>query len=157
MLTHEYETVVILRPDLDDADTRENIDRLETIIAENSGTMLIKDEWGKRKLAYPIANHLKGHYVLFNYLASASVLVEVERRIRINDKIIRFMTVKLDEDVDVPTRIATAADERARRAEEAKRRAEAEAERMAAMGDDYDGYKHDDDDTDEHDHDEDED
>lgn len=155
MLTHEYETVVILRPDLDDADTRDNIERLEAIIAENDCTMLIKDEWGKRKLAYPIANHLKGHYVLFNFLASATVLTEVERRIRINDKIIRFMTVKLDEDVDVPTRIASAAEERLRREEEARRRAEAEAERIAALGDDYDPYKHDDDDDDDNDNDDD--
>lgn len=145
MLTHEYETVVIFRPDLDDADTRENIDKLEAIITDNDGTMLIKDEWGKRKLAYPIANHLKGHYVLYNFLGPATSIDEIERRIRINDKIIRFMTVKLDEDVDIPTKIANAAEERARREEEARIRAAQEAERLANEEAAQHGYLDDDD------------
>lgn len=132
MLTHEYETVVILRPDLDDADTRENIDKLHTIITENSGTMLLKDEWGKRKLAYPIENHLKGHYVLFNFLGPATAIDEIERRIRINDRIIRFMTVKLEHNVDIPAKIANAQEIQAKRDEEARAKAAAEAERAAA-------------------------
>ena len=134
MLTHEYETVVIIRPDLDDADTRENIEKLTSIITENSGTMLLKDEWGKRKLAYPIENHLKGHYVLFNFLGPATAIDEIERRIRINDRIIRFMTVKLEHNVDIPAKIATAAEIQAKRDEEARIRAEQEAERLAAEG-----------------------
>ncbi|MEZ4321101.1 MAG: 30S ribosomal protein S6 [Myxococcota bacterium] len=151
MLTHEYETVVIFRPDLDDADTRVIIDTLEAIITENSGTMLIKDEWGKRKLAYPIANHLKGHYVLYNYLGPAESVLEIERRIRINDNIIRFMTVKLDENVDIPSKIANAAEERARREEEARIRAAQEAERLANEEAAASGYLDDDDDDDDDD------
>lgn len=131
MLIHEYETVVILRPDLDDADTRENIVKLEDIISTNNGTMLLKDEWGKRKLAYPIAKHLKGHYILFNFLGYAEAIDEIERRIRINDKIIRFMTIKIENDVDVEAKVVSAAEERARREEEARIKAAAEAERRA--------------------------
>lgn len=131
MLTHEYETVVILRPDLDDSDTRENIEKLETIIADNSGKMLLKDEWGKRKLAYPINNHLKGHYVLFNFLGPATAIDEIERKIRINDRIIRFMTVKLEDNVDIPAKLANAAEVRAKREEEARVKAEQEAARQA--------------------------
>ncbi|MCB9670405.1 MAG: 30S ribosomal protein S6 [Alphaproteobacteria bacterium] len=145
MLTHEYETVVILRPDLDDADTKDNIDKLQEIIVENEGTMLLRDEWGKRKLAYPIANHLKGHYVLFNYLGPAPAIEEIERRIRINDRIIRFMTVVLEKNVDIPTKLANAEELRARRAEEARIKAEQEAER-AANEDDLDDNDNDDDD-----------
>jgi small subunit ribosomal protein S6 len=151
MLTHEYETVVIFRPDLDDADTRVIIDTLEAIITENSGTMLIKDEWGKRKLAYPIANHLKGHYVLYNFLGPAEAVLEIERRIRINDNIIRFMTVKLDENVDIPAKIANAAEERARREEEARIRAAQEAERLANEEAAASGYQDDGDDDDDDD------
>lgn len=132
MLTHEYETVVILRPDLDDADTKEHVEKLETIIADNSGKMLLKDEWGKRKLAYPIENHLKGHYVLFNFLGPASAIDEIERKIRINDRIIRFMTIKLEDNVDIPAKLANAAEIQAKRDEEARVRAEQEAERLAA-------------------------
>jgi small subunit ribosomal protein S6 len=132
MLTHEYETVVILRPDLDDAETREHVEKLEQIIADNSGTMLLKDEWGKRKLAYAIDNHLKGHYVLYNFLGPASAIDEIERRIRINDRIIRFMTIKLEDNVDIPAKVANAAEVQAKRDEEARIRAEQEAERAAA-------------------------
>ncbi len=139
MLTHEYETVVIFRPDLDDAVTKEHVERLESFITENSGTMLLKDEWGKRKLAYPIANHLKGHYVLYNFLGPASSVAEIERRIRINDNIIRFMTVKLDDNVDIPARVATAAEERAKREEEAAAKAAAEAEKASSDDDDKSG------------------
>lgn len=132
MLTHEYETVVILRPDLDDAETREHVDKLEQIISENNGTMLLKDEWGKRKLAYMIENHLKGHYVLYNFLGPSSAIDEIERKIRINDRIIRFMTIKLEDNVDIPAKMANAAEIQAKRDEEARIRAEQEAERAAA-------------------------
>lgn len=136
MLTHEYETVVIFRPDLDDAVTKENTAKLEAVITENKGTMLLTDDWGKRKLAYEIDRHLKGHYVLYNFLGDPAAIEEIERRIRINDSIIRFMTVKLEENVDIPARVATAAEERARREEEARVRAEeaaAEAARLAEL------------------------
>lgn len=136
MLTHEYETVVIFRPDLDDAVTKEHTEKLEAVIAENKGTMLLTDDWGKRKLAYEIENHQKGHYVLYNFLGNPTAIDEIERRIRINDSIIRFMTVKLEDNVDIPTRVASAAEERARREEEARVRAEeaaAEAARIAEL------------------------
>ena len=133
MLTHEYETVVIFRPDLDDAVTKEHVEKLETVITDNDGTMLIKDEWGKRKLAYTIQNHQRGHYVLYNFLGKAEAVAEIERRIRINDNIIRFMTVKLESGVDVPSKMAHAEQERERRAEEARARAEAEAAEAARV------------------------
>jgi small subunit ribosomal protein S6 len=76
---NEYETVVVLRPDLDDAQTYGIVEKLEKIIADNGGYLLDRDDWGKRKLAYPIAKHLKGHYVLLNHLAPAPVIAMVER------------------------------------------------------------------------------
>ena len=161
MLTHEYETVVIFRPDLDDAVTKEYVDKLEAVIVENTGTMLIKDEWGKRKLAYTISNHQKGHYVLYNFLGQASGVAEIERRIRINDNIIRFMTVKLEENVDIPSKIANAAEERKKRQEEARVRAEQEAIEAARLAEleaaaDYhrDAFGAGDDDDDDNDNDE---
>lgn len=129
MLLHEYETTLIIRPDLDDPSTYGIVERIESTIAENGGTLLIRDDWGKRKLAYAIDRHLKGHYVLLNFLAPADLVSELERRIRITDGIIRFLTVRIADAVDMETRVAEAAEQRARREEEAaRRRAEAEAE-----------------------------
>lgn len=129
MLLHEYETTLIIRPDLDDPGTYGIVERIEGVIAENGGQLLLRDDWGKRKLAYAIDKHLKGHYVLLDFLGPAEMVTELERRIRITDGIIRFLTVRVADAVDVETRVAEAAEQRARREEEAaRRRAEAEAE-----------------------------
>jgi small subunit ribosomal protein S6 len=129
---NEYETVVVLRPDLDDAQTYGIVEKLEKIIADNGGYLLDRDDWGKRKLAYPIAKHLKGHYVLLNHLAPAPVIAMVERHARIDDSVIRFMTVKMAGAVDVDLRVAQAEAERKKRDEErARRQAEMEEQEEA--------------------------
>jgi small subunit ribosomal protein S6 len=128
---HEYESVVIIRPDLDDADTYAIVEKVEKILEDNGGKLLIRDDWGKRKMAYVIQKHLKGHYVLFSHLSPAELNDELERNIRNEDRVIRFMTVLIDRDVDVPERMAQAKEERARREAEAKARAEADALRAA--------------------------
>ena len=127
MLHHEYEIVFILRPDLDEATVVACIEDYEALINDNDGSVLLRDDWGQRKLAYPIKRHLKGHYVLVTFLAPATLVAELERRIRINDKVLRFLTVKVADQVDVAARERQAAEERRVRADEAKARAEAEA------------------------------
>lgn len=131
MLHHEYETVVIMRPDLDDADTTAITDKLEAVIRDQQGHMLIQDDWGKRKLAYPIQNHQRGQYVLFNFLGPNHLVAELERIIRIEDRIIRFLTVHLADAVDVPVRLAQA-EQRRQELAEAKAKAAAEAAERAA-------------------------
>lgn len=130
-LFHEYETVVIIRPDLDDADTVAIMEKLEAVITERDGHMLLRDDWGKRKLAFTIQNHQKGHYVLLNHLSPASLVAELERNIRNEDRVVRFLSVLMDRDVDVPDRLEKAAETRAQRAAEAAARAEAEAKAKA--------------------------
>jgi small subunit ribosomal protein S6 len=119
--------MIVIRPDLDDAVTSGIVEKLEAVITEKSGTILIRDDWGKRKLNYPIAKNQKGHYVLLNYLVKPAEVAELERKIRIDDNVVRFLTIKIAEAVDVPTRIEQAAEQRRQREIEAKARAEAEA------------------------------
>lgn len=126
-MLHEYETMVVIRPDIDDALTTGIVEKLEGIITGAEGTILIRDDWGKRKLTYPVAKQQKGHYVLLNYLVQPGLILELERRIRIEDNIVRFLTVKIADSVDVPTRIEQAAEQRRVREVEAKARAEQEA------------------------------
>lgn len=125
---HEYEIVFIIRPDIDDAATNTAIERVESIITDNGGHLLERDDWGKRKLAYNIKKHSKGHYVLVHFAAKATLIAELERKLRIDDSVIRFLTVKLSEDVDVENALSLAAE----RAKEAAEKAAKEAAEAAA-------------------------
>jgi small subunit ribosomal protein S6 len=121
---NEYETIVILRPDLDDSVTTGLIEKLEQIITGQGGHILLRDDWGKRKLAYPIAKHQKGHYTLIAHLAPPELVTELERRIRNEDSIIRFLTSKVDDAVDVPVRMEQMAEQRRIREEQDRLRRE---------------------------------
>jgi len=146
VLSHEYETLLIVRPDIEDAAVFGIAEKVEAVLTENGGHILDREDWGKRKLSYPIKKHQKGHYIRMNYLSPAELVAEIERRIRIEDDVVRFMTVRLADAVDVPTRIEQAAVQRAQREEEMKRRA-AEAA-LGIEGDDEDDFGGGDDDDD---------
>jgi small subunit ribosomal protein S6 len=135
VVSHEYETIIIVRPDIEDGAVFAIAEKLEEIVTGDGGHILDREDWGKRKLSYPIAKHQRGHYVRMNFLCQAALINEIERRIRNEDNVVRFMTVRLGDAVDVPTRIEEAAVHRARREEEAKRRA---AEAALGLGDDED-------------------
>ena len=121
---HEYEIVFIIRPDLDEAETKAAIERIETSVTETGGQVLERDEWGLRKLAYLIGKYGKGHYVLLNAVSQPESILEIERKMRLDDRVIRFLTVKLDDAVDVDALVATAT-------EKAKMKAELEAQKAA--------------------------
>ena len=129
---HEYETIVIARPDADDATIDTLITKLETIVSDGGGKVLDRDDWGKRKLAYTIDKQQKGHYVRMHLAAPADVIAKLERRIRLEDQLVRFMTIQLAKSIDVDERAEAAAVVRAAREEEARKRAEAEAAAAAA-------------------------
>jgi small subunit ribosomal protein S6 len=114
MLNHEYETTFIFRPDLDEAEHDRVKDRLEAIITEAGGEVLIFEDWGRRRLAYTIKKHQYGHYLLWNYVAPPSVPGEIERIVRIEEPIIRFLTIKNTELVDVEE-VRAIAEERQRK------------------------------------------
>jgi small subunit ribosomal protein S6 len=128
MIKHEYELVTIFRPDLEDAALKADVEKIEGVVGDNGGMLLITDDWGKRKLAYPVRKHLKGHYVLVNFLSAPTLITEIERNLRIMEPVIRFLTSKVGDDVDIELRVSQAAEQRVRMAEEAARvQAEAEA------------------------------
>lgn len=132
MFQHEYETILIARPEIDDASMTTLLDKLEAVVSGEGGRVLDRDDWGKRKLAYPIEKQAKGHYIRLHLAAPATAIAELERRIRIEDQLVRFMTVQLGRAVDVEERAEAAAQARQAREEEARKRAEAEAAAAAA-------------------------
>lgn len=114
---HEYETIYIARPDMDDAEVKRFSEKFERIIAEYKGTMLVNEEWGRRKMAYPIKKHQMGHYTYLNYVGPSDLPAELERNLRIEDNLLRFLTILLAEDVEVEERRTLALDRQRKRAE----------------------------------------
>src|SRR3954469_9078576 len=100
----EYETIYILRPNTPNEGVAEVNTRIKGVIEGMGGKILKIDNWGKRRLAYEVAKERKGIYLYWLYLAQPGVVEETERNLRMLDSVIRYLTVKVDEDVDVTAR-----------------------------------------------------
>lgn len=109
MILNEYETIYITRPDLAEEELKRVATRLDTIVESFTGTIIAKEDWGVRKLAYLIKKQARGHYLYLNFVATAPCILELERIIRIESEVIRYITVRLGENVDVEAcRVASA-------------------------------------------------
>jgi small subunit ribosomal protein S6 len=100
----EYETIYILRPNTPNEGVAEVNTRIKGVIEGMGGKVIKVDNWGKRRLAYEVAKERKGIYLYWQYLAQPGVVEETERNLRMLDSVIRYLTVKVDEDVDVSAR-----------------------------------------------------
>jgi small subunit ribosomal protein S6 len=96
----EYETIFILRPDTNQDGIHTVNTRIRTIIDQMGGRLLKLNNWGKRKLAYEVKKQLKGIYLYWQYLGTSGVVEEIERNLRMLDSVVRYYTVKVDEDVN---------------------------------------------------------
>lgn len=92
-----YESVLIARQDLGVSQVNELVSNLSDVIKNQGGEVVKTDNWGLKNLAYRIKKNRKGHYVLLNIVAPANAIKEYERLMRLNEDIIRYMTVKVDE------------------------------------------------------------
>ncbi|MGC6492376.1 MAG: 30S ribosomal protein S6 [Myxococcota bacterium] len=127
-MSHEYEIAVVVRPDIDDGLIKATFEKIEEVITGQGGHILDREEWRKHKLAYAINDHTSGYFAFIYCVADPSHILEVERRMRLNESVLRFLTIKRAETVDVATRLEEAAEVRkAREAEAARRLAEQEA------------------------------
>ncbi len=102
--SREYETTYILRPNTTNEGVAEVNTRIKGVIESMGGKVLKVDNWGKRRLAYEVAKERKGIYIYWLYLAKSGVVEEAERNLRLIDNVIRYLTVKVDEDVIVEAR-----------------------------------------------------
>lgn len=131
LIQHEYETIYVVKPEVPEDGLKVISEKIENIIGDNEGTLLFFDDWGKRKLAYPIQKNSKGHYVYVRFAGPGTLVPELERRLRIEDKLLRFLTVRLKEDIDLSEAQAEAAEIIEQKAIEAAKRAAEEAARAA--------------------------
>jgi small subunit ribosomal protein S6 len=129
----EYELVYIIQPDATPEREKEIHSRIDDAIARAGGTFLLRDDWGKRKLAFEIRKFQKGHYVLAGFLGEGAIVDELERGLRLDPDVLRFLTVKVQDEVrDIEGRITRAREEEAERARRREERERLEAERAAA-------------------------
>ena len=94
---NKYESVFIARQDLGASQVSSLIDSLKEVVASQGGEVVRVDNWGLKNLAYRIKKNRKGHYVLLNIVAPAKAIFEYERLMRLNEDVIRYMTIKVDE------------------------------------------------------------
>lgn len=144
----EYETTFIVQPEISDEGSKAILGRLDGILSAGGATRLMCEDHGKRKLAFEIRKFHKGHYYTLMFLDNGKVVPEVERVLRLDESILRFLTIQAATDVtDVEGRKAAAAqaeveqtkraaERAAREAEEADARREAEEAGRSLGGDD---------------------
>jgi small subunit ribosomal protein S6 len=100
----EYETIFIALPDTNPESIDQIAGRLTDSITKLDGKLLKAENWGRRRLAYPIRKQQKGIYIYLRYLGYSDLVHELERNMRMIEPVIKYITVKLDEDVDPEAR-----------------------------------------------------
>ena len=95
-ITGNYEAVYILNPELNEEQIAALVERFKGVVEAN-GTVSEIDEWGKRRLAYPINDLMEGYYVLMTFTAAAAIPAELDRLFRINDNVMRSMIISKDQ------------------------------------------------------------
>jgi len=95
MLNH-YETVFIATPVLSEAQMKEAVTKFKSVITDNGGEIVHEENWGLRKLAYPIQKKTTGFYYLIEFKAEGSLIDKLEIQYRRDERIIRFLTFRMD-------------------------------------------------------------
>ena len=110
-----YECVYIARQELTAAQAEQLSKDLTKIVSSNNGEIKNQEYWGLRNLAYKIRKNRKGHYTMFHVDAPSSTIEELERNMRLNEDILRYLTVKIDNLPEGPSVMMTARPDRPRR------------------------------------------
>jgi len=92
-----YEELFIIRPDAPEEEIDAFIETMRGVVASAGGSVDKVDKWGKRRLAYRVGKYREGAYVLFQFNAGPEAVKEFERRLRVSDLVIKFLTVRIDE------------------------------------------------------------
>ncbi len=119
-----YEQIVILDSDLSEDERSPVFNRLKELIPQYKGFLIDIDEWGQKKLAYEIKKKPRGYYAQVNFCGFGDLVDEMERFFRIDDRILKYMTVVLDKEADVEAIKAEMAEKEAQKAEAVAKAAE---------------------------------
>ena len=106
-LLREYELTIIINSQLSEENAKKLLDKYESIFLEAEGSeIILKNDWGVKKLAYPIQKQFRGRYVFYDFIGLPANLAEAERLMRIDDQLLRYMSVHIGENVNVDQRKA---------------------------------------------------
>ena len=123
-----YEQIFIVKPNLSEDEVKAIIDRNSGLIERDGGAVIKLDKWGLKRLAYPINKEVQGYYVYTDFAGTPQAVTEIERLFRIDDKVMKYLTVKLEEHCDPAAAVKAAAEAKAPAESEAESEADAEAE-----------------------------
>jgi small subunit ribosomal protein S6 len=98
-----YESVIIIRQETSPQQVEALADTYQDLIKENGGSIKKRENWGLRSLAYKIKKNRKGHYILFNIDAPSAAIHEMERLMSLNEDILRYLTLRVDEFEEGPS------------------------------------------------------
>ena len=96
-----YETIIITDPELSAEQREPIVKRVQDVISQENGYLALTDDWGARKLAYEIKKKARGYYTRFDFCGTAAAVDEMERFFRIDDRVLKYMTVLLDKTADI--------------------------------------------------------
>lgn len=92
-----YEELFIMKPDTPEEEIDPFVDQMKNVVTDSGGTVDKVEKWGKRRLAYKVDKFREGHYVLMQFSAGPESVKEFERRLRVADPVIKFLTVRIDQ------------------------------------------------------------
>jgi len=145
-----YETLFIINPELTEEDTAAVVEKFSGILTDRGANMVKIDLWGRRRMAFLVKKFNKGFYVLFDYGADPAAVAEMERIFKIDEQILRFLTVKKADEFDAEAVARAQAEAEAKAAARAAREAQGEDEEdMDDLDEDDDESGSDDEDEDE--------
>jgi len=96
MRKRTYESVAIINAALEDEQVESTISRLQETITTHGGEIIEVDKWGRKRLAYPIRKAKSGYYVVFRFNSSTDLIATLERNYRLDESVIRYLTIQLD-------------------------------------------------------------
>ncbi len=103
-MLREYELTLIAKGDLPETEVSKLCAKYEGILTQDGGQIIKKDNWGNKRLTYPIKKSYRGYYVNYDVASNPAAIAEVERLFRIDENVLRYLTIKLAEKVDVEER-----------------------------------------------------
>ncbi|MCX6126823.1 MAG: 30S ribosomal protein S6 [Proteobacteria bacterium] len=103
-MLREYEVTIVSRADLLEADSTKLLGKYEKLMTADGGEILKKDSWGSKKIAFPMKKHHRGLYTNYDFVGVPANLSEMERLMRIDEDVLRYMSVFIGENVDPTTR-----------------------------------------------------
>lgn len=97
-----YESIFVIRPSLSDEATSQIIEKMKGVLEKSGASLLKFENWGKKRLAYEVKRERKGTFVYVNFKSEGSVVSELERSYRLEDSVIKFLTVRLEQEAPRP-------------------------------------------------------